>query len=60
MKDGLDKQVGKTDKKRPKLHALECSPRCISWICNNRTAGLRVLHLTTHDAQFVMHNVGRD
>ena len=28
------------DKKRQKLHALECGPGCTSWICNKWTAGL--------------------
>ena len=27
-------QVRKIDKKRQKLHALECATGCTSWICN--------------------------
>ena len=40
MKDGLDRTSKKIDKKRQKLHALECATGCTSWICNNWTAGL--------------------
>ena len=39
MKDYLE-QVRKIDKKRQKLHALECATGCTSWICNNWTTGL--------------------
>ena len=55
MKYDLDRTgMKKIDKNGKKLHALECGPRCTSWICSNWTAGITAV-LSMHTGLCVAH-----